>query len=216
MSRQKLEGTNSIAVNLRWLMKRAGVSQNALAIATGVKQPTIQAIVSGKNLAPREATLALLAKYFLVSVDDLRYKSFSEQSALPQHLRGFRIPMISAAAAGTEKPPDRWPDSITVYYEVSNQAFAMKLVDAAMEPKLHIEDIVVIDQNAPLVPGQFAAWRVKGMPEAIVRQYRVLNYTNGERNYELVPLNSFFPVITSKESDCKLLGRVVARWERLG
>jgi SOS-response transcriptional repressor LexA len=215
MSREKTEGTNRVAVNLRWLLKQAEISQNALALATGVKQPTIHKIVTGKNVAPREATLHLLAKHFSISVDDLRFKDFSDQSGLPQHLRGFRIPMISPRIAGVEKIPDRWPDTITIYEPVSNAAFAMKLVDDAMEPKLRADDIVVVDFNAPLQPGQLAAARVKGMDSAIVRQYRALSYTQGRQNFELVPLNNFFPVIKSSDNEIKLLGRIVARWERM-
>jgi SOS-response transcriptional repressor LexA len=205
----------TVAANLRWLLRQARISQNALAKAAGVKQPTIHRILTGKNITPRDATLHLLAKHFGVTVEALRYKDLSDQSALPQNLRGYRIPMVNSKVAGLQTITEQWPDSITVYFEVSKKAFAMNVYDKAMEPKLNQHDIVVVDAGVIPQPGQFVAARVKNTEDAIVRIYRALENGQGKRPFELITLNTYFPVIRSTDQAISILGTVVARWERM-
>lgn len=57
--------------NLKWLMGEK-ISPYALASETGVPQPTIFRILTGESDDPRTKTLQPLAKYFGVSVADLR------------------------------------------------------------------------------------------------------------------------------------------------
>jgi SOS-response transcriptional repressor LexA len=205
----------TVAANLRWLLRQARISQNALAKAAGVKQPTIHRIMTGKNITPRDATLHLLAKHFGVTVEALRYKDLSDQSALPQNLRGYRIPMVNSKTAGLQQITEQWPDSITVYFEVSKKAFAMNVYDRAMEPRLNQHDIVVIDASVIPQPGQLVAARVKNLDDAVVRIYRALEGVEGKRPFELVPMNTYFPVIRSVDQTLQVLGTVVARWERM-
>lgn len=200
---------NIVAANLRWLMRRAQISQNALATATGVKQPTIYRILSGKNLAPRDNTLHLLARHFETTVEDLRTKDLSDPSLTPLNLRGFRIAMINSKLAGLQAIHEQWPDSFTVNFEVSKKAFAVNVSDRAMEPELKLNDIVVVDPTIIPQPGQYVVVRVKGMDDAIVRLYRALDGGQSKRPFELVPLSSFFPVIRSVDQLISMLGTVV-------
>ena len=61
-----------IRENLAALMAHRGISQNALAKATGVPQPTIQRIVRGESADPKTPTVQRLARFFGVSVEELR------------------------------------------------------------------------------------------------------------------------------------------------
>lgn len=63
---------NKVANNLRALMTARGISENRLATETGVPQPTIHRVTSGKAKDPRDGTLRPLANYFGVSVEQLR------------------------------------------------------------------------------------------------------------------------------------------------
>jgi SOS-response transcriptional repressor LexA len=204
----------TVAANLRWLLRQARISQNALAKAAGVKQPTIHRIMTGKNITPRDATLHLLAKHFGVTVEALRYKDLSDQSALPQNLRGYRIPMVNSKVAGLQPITEQWPDTIMVYFEVSKKTVAMNVSDKAMEPRLSEHDLILYDGLKIPQPGEIVAVRVEGMSDAIVRVYRALEGQVAKRPYELVPVNNFFPVIRSADQKIIMLGTVVARWER--
>lgn len=54
----------------RWMRERK-VSENELARATNVKQPTIHRIITGESRDPRRANLEKLARYFGRDVEDL-------------------------------------------------------------------------------------------------------------------------------------------------
>ena len=53
------------------LMKKAEISENALAEATGVPQPTIHRILTGESQEPRISNLEKLASYFGLKANDL-------------------------------------------------------------------------------------------------------------------------------------------------
>lgn len=63
---------NKVSNNLRALMTARGISENRLATETGVPQPTIHRVTSGKAKDPRDGTLRPLANFFGVSVEQLR------------------------------------------------------------------------------------------------------------------------------------------------
>ncbi|QOD84161.1 helix-turn-helix domain-containing protein [Chromobacterium haemolyticum] len=54
------------------LMKHRNINQNQLAAETKVPQPTIQRILSGESRDPRHSTLEKIAKFFNISVAELR------------------------------------------------------------------------------------------------------------------------------------------------
>ena len=94
---------NLIAKNLNYLIEKHRTNPNALAEATKTKQPTIHRILSGESNDPRTSTLAPIATYFNVSVEDLRSKNLETGidvniEAAP-NLKG-RIPVISFVEAG--------------------------------------------------------------------------------------------------------------------
>lgn len=61
---------NKLAANLKSLLGE--MSENQLAEATGVPQPTINRILRGESRDPRDSTLVPIARYFGVSVEALR------------------------------------------------------------------------------------------------------------------------------------------------
>lgn len=63
---------NKVASNLRALIARKNISENRLAMETGVPQPTIHRVISGKSSDPRDGTLRPLADFFGVTVEQMR------------------------------------------------------------------------------------------------------------------------------------------------
>lgn len=64
---------NQTAANLRALMLASDdMSDNALSDKTGVPQPTISRILSGESADPRDSTLRPLAKFFGLTVHQLK------------------------------------------------------------------------------------------------------------------------------------------------
>jgi phage repressor protein C with HTH and peptisase S24 domain len=73
---------NDLAANLKAFMSGAGLSENELARRTGVPQPTIHRVLSGKSEDPRSATLRPIAELAGVRVDDLREMTVERALAL--------------------------------------------------------------------------------------------------------------------------------------
>ena len=210
------ESTTQIQANLRWLLKQSQLSQNQLARLTKVNQPIIHRILTGQNVSPRETTVAKLAKHFSLSNDDLLYKNLSDQSTLPQHLRGYRIPIYKQQEARVEHRPENWPLSITVYYQVSNEAFAVIVDDDAMKPEINAGDLIVVEPK--MTPtGEIVVACLKREHLVIIRQYKALSYKKGVLHFILKATEeSNFPSYDSEEnsSNIDVLGVVVARWEK--
>jgi transcriptional regulator with XRE-family HTH domain len=86
----------SLSENLKFLRKRAGLTQAALAEQLGVNRPVIGAYEEGRA-EPRLQTLKHLAHFFKVSVDDLLDKDLStgKKSVDPEgkNLRILAIPV---------------------------------------------------------------------------------------------------------------------------
>ncbi len=216
MPQKKSESSTQIKENLRWLLKQSQLSQNELARLAKVNQPIINRILSGKNIAPRESTVSRLAKHFSLSNDDLLFKNLSDQSSLPQHLRGYRVPIFKQQEARHDKLPENWPQSITVYYQVTNEAFAVLVEDDAMKPEINAGDIIVIEpKSAPM--GEIVLAYIKSAKTVVIRQYKALTYKKGVLHFILkASEESDFPSYDSEENlaNLELLGVVCARWER--
>jgi SOS-response transcriptional repressor LexA len=213
--KKKLQGTNFVARNLQWLMQQEQVTQQGLGDATGVGQSTINRILTGRNLKPRDVTLHPLAIHFGVTMDDLKTKDLSQGSGLVSTLRGVRIPMVSSKVAGKSPIRPDYPDRITVYCNASPAAFAMDVCDDAMEPRLHKGDRVVVEPNLAPHPGNIVAVRVPDHDCAIVRKYRGLEPTKGKRAFEVLPLVADFPTYSSRNTEMQWLGVCIERHESL-
>lgn len=83
---------NSVAEILSRLMQQHEVSENALARATGVHQPTIHRILTGESSDPKTGSLRPLADYFGISVAQLRGD---------EPLQGLPVP--GQSCSGTER-----------------------------------------------------------------------------------------------------------------
>lgn len=58
--------------NIQYLIDKRNMTRNALAIATGIPQPSIHRLMKGDTAEPRCSTLKPIAEYFGMTVSDLR------------------------------------------------------------------------------------------------------------------------------------------------
>ena len=84
---------NRLADNLRALMAVESLSENQLSRNTGVPQPTIHRILSGRVADPRDGTLRPLADYFEVTVDQLR-TALPDRTPSPENVRAYRVKAV--------------------------------------------------------------------------------------------------------------------------
>lgn len=85
-------GMNKLAANLRALMAREGnLSENQLSRNTGVPQPTIHRVLSGRVEDPRDGTLRPIAEYFGVTVEELRTELPEPGNGVRERIRAYRV-----------------------------------------------------------------------------------------------------------------------------
>ena len=73
-----------IARNLDILIKRAGINPYTLHEKTKVPQPTIHRILKGESADPRTNTVKPLAKFFGITVEELRERDLTAEASAPE------------------------------------------------------------------------------------------------------------------------------------
>ncbi|MCE4552679.1 LexA family transcriptional regulator, partial [Xanthomonas hortorum] len=107
---------NRLSENLRRLMATESLSENQLSRNTGVPQPTIHRVLSGRVSDPRDGTLRPLAEYFGLSVEDLRTGNLNEKTTAASDSINEQIPAYRVKSVVGEDGLD--PDREVVVAEV--------------------------------------------------------------------------------------------------
>ena len=199
---------NNLSPNLRALMARHDdISENKLAQRTGVPQPTIHRILSGKVKDPRDGTLRPLAAFFGVTVEQLRtqlptaaqvaeapltYSAAMTDSA-PQFESDLELliaQVVVRPQPGTPaKAPDLVPTRISVPYRLSwlqsaqatpADLFVMKVEGDGMERTLFDGDRIAVNTaQREIVDGKVYVFTTGGT-EPDVKIKRLYKSTTGQ------------------------------------
>lgn len=161
-----------IGQNIRYLRKRAGISQKQIAEKIGVTQGSVSQW-ENEATEPDTRTIGQLAKVFSVPVDFF----FSEEPR--RELDSIRImrnavPIVGEIACGT---PVTAEQNIEGYADVPDGVhadFALRCKGDSMEPTFMHGDLVLIRQTPDFQPGQIAAVGIEG--EALLKHV----YRQGE------------------------------------
>lgn len=185
------------------------LTQDAAAESAGIRQQSWAAIEEGKTKKPRNIlgiakALSVDANWLLnggdmIPVSDINLK---------------RIPVISYVQAGALA--NRRPvDAIDDIYEyvltdshTSDKAFALKVCGDSMQPDFQEGDVIVIDPEVEPMPGEFVV-AANGDFEATFKKYRPTMSIDGSDDFELVPLNSDYPVIKCTFGKVRIIGTMI-------
>lgn len=92
--------------------------------------------------------------------------------------------------------------------ELSDEAFALRIVDESMTPEIRVNDVLVIDPAIPPKPGDYVVVKVTNKSETIVCQYKKLSYASAE--FELLTLNDNWPNIKVADAlEIEIIGKVM-------
>lgn len=157
---------------LRRLLDRQGVTQSALADAVGVQQSAVSKWVAGLNM-PNGPTRRAIAKALGMTLDDLdaMWDAPSVRSEVRRHAG---IPLVNKTAAGYNINYDLdHYDEYGAAWEFIDRgdvddplAFAVRVVEDSMEPRINEGDILVLrpvtdDAGSPeLRPGAIVLVRL--------------------------------------------------------
>src|SRR3990167_7161172 len=135
---------NSLANQLSTLLKNNKLKPTQLAKATGIAQPIIHRLITGKTTNPQLTTLLTIADYFNIELDHLigrkALHSTSSTSTSPQ-LTLSTTPLISFE--WLREDPARTENAIK--NALPSSAFAIRIEDERFAPFAHTGFYVIID-----------------------------------------------------------------------
>ena len=189
----------------------------------GIKAPSVVQWESDKTNLSGE-NLLNAAKLFGVTPDYILYGGEIEQSAAPNMEMAqpdiHRIPVISYVQAGVWTAPNEIRECdgnmayITTDLELGDRAFAIVIRGNSMEPEFTEGDLVLIDPDEPLHPGDCVVAK-NGDEAATFKKYRPRGVgDDGREIFELVPLNDDYAPMRSDRQHIQIIGTMVEHRRR--
>jgi len=159
--------------NIRWLRKRAGMSQSELAEKTGKKSFTaIQHWESGRT-EPSQDALKLLSEVFSVPVGDLISTDLQGTAGM-QKSQSVRIPVLGRISAGI---PSEAIDEIIDYEDIpfelakSGDFFGLRISGDSMSPPIPDGSTVIFRHQSTAESGDIVAAMIDGT-EGVCKQFK--------------------------------------------
>lgn len=230
---------NTLAERLKHYRREAGLTQQAIAAAVGIKQPSYHALESGK--VDRSAYIAQIAKllnvdpYWLVTGEgDAKVASSSELDALKTELADLQnaveadgvfgaqnVPVISWVAAGS------WSETTASTFDdasewlarpagLSKKAFALIVRGESMLPEFQPDDYIYVEpktQVSSLKDGDLVVVQKIDDPQATATFKQIFIGKKGEDVY-LKPLNPDWheQKMLKLTDQWQLVGKVVGKY----
>lgn len=203
---------------VRLKMREEKIKQEDIAEAMGKTQGAIGHWLTGRR-APKVEEIAQMLKIIgankVVLNGDGTVEDF-ESNVTKAHIKeAYSYPIISAIQAGVWTEACDFKDSegynfIDSEIDAGEHGFFLRINGLSMEPKFSEGDLVLIDIRKRPHPGDFVA-AVNGNGEATLKRYRELGdiSPSGNPHFELVPLNTDFPTLSSKTQDIRIIGVAV-------
>lgn len=168
---------------------------------------------------PSTANIYVLAKFLDVTPEWL---TFGDNNAEIVKVAQKRYPLLSKIQAGMWTGIDYFTtvdedfEMIPSNVMASEYSFYLRISGDSMLPRFKDGDLVLIDPTIAPTPGKFVA-AINGDDEATFKQYRELGYRNeyGVPHFELVPLNSMFPTLSTVNQEIRVIGVAVEKRELL-
>lgn len=195
-----------------------------LARAVGVKPPSVSDWLSGKSKTMEGPNLIRAAKFLKVNstwlgtgvgtpTDLEKETEFKNAEFMQLELR--KIPIFDHVQAGLFNNIN-YDGLIPLSYSYTDYIgsdplliFGLILEGLSMSPDFLPGDKIIVDGALSPKPGSFVVAQ-NGNNEATFKKYRVTGYDeHGREEFELVPLNPDFPVISSKDHMITIIGVMV-------
>ena len=182
-----------ISQRLKCLMADKEIRTTELARKTDLPQPTVHRIVSGISPNPHISSLKPIAKFFNVTIDQLKGLkpiSWLNISGLlkTQLTVGHEIPVLNWQEVGDWKSKlqaKEFDQTVSCDAKVSENAFAVKMNDSSMEPVFTEDTILIIDPNKEFHHKDYILVKRERSNDIVFRQISI-----DEEHRYLKPLNA--------------------------
>lgn len=201
----------NIGRNVRAFRQIHSWSLKDLSRQSGIDAGTLSRLELGKGGHSSES-VEKLCKAFGISEGTL----FADENPADNRLLEFRripildsthIPAYSIDHEIIEVP--EYLKYIAVDNAVSFHSFGYQPDVAALRPTFEEGDIVVIDPDIKPLPGDFVVAVISKSAVTFSRYKVTSEAEDGTENFDLVPLNDFYPVLTSLQAGVRLVGTMV-------
>jgi SOS-response transcriptional repressor LexA len=197
------------------LMKEVGVSEAKLARKTDIPQPTLHRILSGSTKSPRGSSLAPLANFFSVTINQLMGADElpTDRVAGTHNSRIYGwtpVPLISWTEANKWQQFEKvlrshkWGEWVSTDLSVSGKTFAMTVQGDAMAPTFIEGTTLIIDPEATINNRDFVIIKSDTSKSASFRQL----LTDGDDKY-LKSINDEFRTIQADNDKTTIIGKLV-------
>lgn len=213
----------SVGDRIRRLRKALGLTQVKLASMLGIKAPSVvqwegdKTNLSGQNLINVAKILGVTPDYILYGGEQPIREPSNIQMAMPDI---HRVPVITYVQAGVWTATSEITEYdgnmsfITTDLVLGERAFAIVIRGSSMEPEFVEGDLVLIDPDEPLHPGDFVVAK-NGDEEATFKKYRPRGVgEDGTEIFELAPLNEDYPTMRSDRQHIQIIGVMVEHRRR--
>lgn len=200
-----------MASRLKKFRAEKKISQRELSRITGIEQATLSRIERGEMslLSPHVATLARA-----LNIPVSKLLGITSNIA-PAHVGSRRIPVLSYKQAGSFSSltpfiqEEEMTDFVLVDLPHSASTFALRVQGDSMEDVFAEGDVVVIDPDMDLQPGDYVV-ALEDNGNTTFRRYKDSGINDeGNRIFELVPLNSLYPTLRSDRQGITIKGVMV-------
>lgn len=192
------------------LLSDQNLRVSELARRVQLPQPTIQRIASGVCENPYITSLKPIADYFSITVDQLK-----GLEPIPTIDNIHKLPLISwAEAIKWKSEPAQSEETVIADFKVGKYAYALKVVDGAMEPIFPTGSVLIVDPEVQPKDRSYVIALLSNCEIPVFRQLVI----NGQDKY-LKPLNpdtEVYKMTLLNKSDNILSTLVQARWNYTG
>lgn len=197
----------SLAERFKTRRIELNLTQVEIASDAKVSQQAVEAIESGKTQKPRN--ILALAKALKCNAEWL----LNGRNIIPlAEISTRQIPVLNYAQAGKLinslhiNNGEGKMEYIMADANTPEDCFALHIYGDAMHPEFKERDIVIIDPSLHPSPGEFVV-AINNKNEATFMKYRALE--SETEPFELVPLNSDYPILRSTGLEIKIAGVMV-------
>lgn len=226
-----------LAVRLKKARKVAGKTQTEVADAVGMKQPSYQALESGKNHSSE--FLGKIADFLGTDSNWLLYGDTNQgfiihgnnynhgsqvgtqfgSNFLPVKEKPKFAPLISWVQAGdfSSVGDNSYDEYLPYFGDYGNNAlFWLEIKGDSMSPKFKQGDFVLINKDRIAQAGDYVVARRHDEDETTFKQYRPKGFDDNGREYALlIPLNDIYPPIDSRFQAFDIIGVAVEFTQKL-
>lgn len=160
--------------NLQRLIQINKLTEAALSRKTGIAQPTLHKILTGKTNDPRLSTLKMLAKYFCTTIDRLSCRQIIDTDIMiPQ---GGVIPILSWSKCtnGLNQDTNKFNENQQYMFYEENAKCKFALISKhCMESRFPLGTILIINRAQEASDGDFVIVHYPNTKEATIRKIHI-------------------------------------------